>query len=55
MENEKTGPGRAKRAGSFEKAEVVNCDLRNNEEEPVCEEDNLLLRRTEKQECKDTE
>lgn len=33
---------KAKRTGSFEKKEVLNCGFRSNEEKPVCEEDRLL-------------
>lgn len=41
-ELEDLGVRKAKRTGSFEKEEVLNCGLRSNEEEPVCEEDRLL-------------
>jgi len=33
---------KAKREGVFEKEEVIHCDLRSNDKEPLCEEDNPL-------------
>lgn len=39
------GVVKAKRAGSFEKEELINRGLRGNKEEPVCEDDSLPVKK----------